>query len=658
MADKQNEGYACGHGGPESIFLGGVLSGLFRGLPGLLALLLVAMPLAHAAPATRAPVHDTVAFDQLIRQLDNGDIPLNTRAAVDQALGRLRALLPPADAYRQRRYEYMYCFMAFDNDVDGGYAYAGRGIERARQAGDLEVEANFHICRGHYQSQVTTERDALPDYEAGIQIARRLEDSRLIADGLTWRGSAQSLLGEQAKALFDFLEAQRLYEAVGNTTAAQSNLIRIATIYRRLGEYDKAGDYLQQSMQSAQRKQDKQEQMVVDLQLGFLATERGDPAGAVAPLQRALALAHETGSRQSVGSVLLALAESSNARQHYAEALQQVEGAAREFHAVADKSNAGMLTLQSAVAHAGLGQHELAAREFDLAEASVRRGRNMRYLAELYDERSRNQEALGKPAAALADLRLKMKADAALARMAKTQLTTLMSYQFDTERRELENRKLAADKALKEQQLAALEHIRGWQWLAILLAGVLLLLMFWLAWRQWRQSRRLHRLALTDPLTGISNRRHIEYMLHAAVDEARRTRSELAVIMLDVDHFKRINDDFGHATGDRVLAALAACIGNLLRRPAVLGRMGGEEFLALLPDTGTTEAMALAERLRVAVAALQPVPGEETPRVTISVGVATSKSEDKDAHDLIRRADRALYDAKRAGRNRVVAAPG
>ena len=475
-----------------------------------------------------APVSDTAAFDQLIRQLDNGEVPLNTRAAVKQTLDRLRTLLPPDDAYRQRRYEYMYCFLAFDNDANDGYAYAGRGIEQARQANDLEAEANFQICRGLYQSQVTTERDALPDYEAGIRIARRLENPRLIADGLTWRGSAQSLLGEQAKALFDFLEAQRLYETVGNTTAAQSNLISIATIYRRLGEYDKAGDYLRQSMESAQRKQDKQEQMVVDMQLGFLATERGDPAGAVAPLQRALALAHETGSRQSVGSVLLALAESSNARQRYAEALQQVEGAAREFQAVADKSNAGMLALQSAKAHAGLGQHELAAREFDLAEASVRHSRNMRYLAELYGERSMNQEALGKPAAALADLRLKINADAALARMAKTQLTTLMSYQFDTERRELENRKLAADKALQEQQLATLERIRGWQWLAILLAGVLLLLMLWLAWRQLRQSRRLHRLALTDALTGISNRRHIEYMLHVAVDEARRSHRELA----------------------------------------------------------------------------------------------------------------------------------
>jgi len=604
-----------------------------------------------------APVSDTAAFDQLIRQLDNGEVPLNTRAAVKQTLDRLRTLLPPDDAYRQRRYEYVHCFLAFDNDANDGYAYAGRGIEQARQANDLEAEANFQICRGLYQSQVTTERDALPDYEAGIRIARRLENPRLIADGLTWRGSAQSLLGEQAKALFDFLEAQRLYETVGNTTAAQSNLISIATIYRRLGEYDKAGDYLRQSMESAQRKQDKQEQMVVDMQLGFLATERGDPAGAVAPLQRALALAHETGSRQSVGSVLLALAESSNARQRYAEALQQVEGAAREFQAVADKSNAGMLALQSAKAHAGLGQHELAAREFDLAEASVRHSRNMRYLAELYGERSMNQEALGKPAAALADLRLKINADAALARMAKTQLTTLMSYQFDTERRELENRKLAADKALQEQQLATLERIRGWQWLAILLAGVLLLLMLWLAWRQLRQSRRLHRLALTDALTGISNRRHIEYMLHVAVDEARRSHRELAVIMLDIDHFKRVNDSHGHPAGDQVLEQIVHVCQGALRQHDRLGRMGGEEFLVVLPDTDIEGGLQVAERLRACVAATRPVVGGVELQLSISLGVAQLRAADTGATSLVRRADAALYHAKDNGRNRVEAAP-
>lgn len=165
----------------------------------------------------------------------------------------------------------------------------------------------------------------------------------------------------------------------------------------------------------------------------------------------------------------------------------------------------------------------------------------------------------------------------------------------------------------------------------------------------------LHRLARTDPLTGTLNRLALDEESVRLFNAAGRPNT-LAALVIDIDHFKRINDDFGHAIGDRVLATLAAGIRWQFQPPAVLGRMGGEEFLALLPGTGLAEAMALAERLRVAVAAMQLVPDASIPGVTISAGIAAYRPEDTDVHALVRRADRALYDAKRAGRNRVVAA--
>ncbi|HEX8777508.1 MAG TPA: GGDEF domain-containing protein, partial [Rhodanobacter sp.] len=167
----------------------------------------------------------------------------------------------------------------------------------------------------------------------------------------------------------------------------------------------------------------------------------------------------------------------------------------------------------------------------------------------------------------------------------------------------------------------------------------------------------LHRLARTDPLTGTLNRLALDEESARLFGVTSRPNT-LAALIIDVDHFKRVNDDFGHATGDRVLAALAAAIRWRLQPPAVLGRMGGEEFLALLPGTGLAEAMALAERLRVAVAMMQPLPDVGVPGITISVGIAACRLEDTEVQTLVRRADRALYDAKRAGRNRVVAALG
>lgn len=167
----------------------------------------------------------------------------------------------------------------------------------------------------------------------------------------------------------------------------------------------------------------------------------------------------------------------------------------------------------------------------------------------------------------------------------------------------------------------------------------------------------LHRLARTDPLTGTLNRLALD---EESVRLFRATihPNTLAVLIIDVDHFKRINDNFGHLAGDRVLATLAAGIRWRLQPPVVLGRMGGEEFLALLPNTGVAEAMALAEQLRIAITAMQPVPEAEIPGVTVSIGIAAYRPEDASVDDLIQRADRALYDAKRAGRNRVIAAIG
>lgn len=162
----------------------------------------------------------------------------------------------------------------------------------------------------------------------------------------------------------------------------------------------------------------------------------------------------------------------------------------------------------------------------------------------------------------------------------------------------------------------------------------------------------LRRLARTDPLTGALNRLALE-------EEARRlfgragAPSGLAVLMLDADHFKAINDRHGHAGGDRVLAALAHGVGARLRPGDVLGRVGGEEFLVLLPHTDLATATALAEELRAHVAS-QPLGLDGLAQaITVSIGVAVRDATDGDADALIRRADHSLYEAKRAGRNRI-----
>ncbi|MCG5529199.1 MULTISPECIES: diguanylate cyclase [Halorhodospira] len=162
---------------------------------------------------------------------------------------------------------------------------------------------------------------------------------------------------------------------------------------------------------------------------------------------------------------------------------------------------------------------------------------------------------------------------------------------------------------------------------------------------------KLHRLATTDLVTGLHNRYHADEVLRNELARRARADSDLAIILLDVDHFKPINDFWGHHTGDEVLRALAAVLRERVRETDTLGRWGGEEFILICPATNLSQAISLAEDLCQRVAA-QRFPVDRD--VTVSLGV-TAHYAGEPGHILLERADRALYQAKAAGRNRAVA---
>jgi two-component system, cell cycle response regulator len=160
------------------------------------------------------------------------------------------------------------------------------------------------------------------------------------------------------------------------------------------------------------------------------------------------------------------------------------------------------------------------------------------------------------------------------------------------------------------------------------------------------QAKRLEALLFEDPLTGLANRRFILTGLSGMVSGARRHDRPLTIAIIDIDHFKSVNDTRGHAEGDRVLAAVAHALRDHLRAEDQLGRLGGEEFLALLPETDARAAHKAAEKMRTSVAEVG---------VTVSIGWAAWGGESAD--ELLGRADDALYTAKRRGRDCVVGAP-
>lgn len=167
------------------------------------------------------------------------------------------------------------------------------------------------------------------------------------------------------------------------------------------------------------------------------------------------------------------------------------------------------------------------------------------------------------------------------------------------------------------------------------------------------QAEQLERLSTTDELTGVYNRRHLSRRLEEEARRAARDGTMLALVLLDVDNFKAINDRHSHVAGDQVLVRIAGVLAETVRRSDVVARWGGEEFALLLPGCGIAEASRVAEKARAAIAGNDWSDAAPGLAVTVSIGVACLREAGSDTLELVRLADRRLYGAKRAGRNRI-----
>lgn len=167
-------------------------------------------------------------------------------------------------------------------------------------------------------------------------------------------------------------------------------------------------------------------------------------------------------------------------------------------------------------------------------------------------------------------------------------------------------------------------------------------------------NEKLERLANTDALTGAFNRRHFMQALEIEHERVTRYGAKCLILMLDIDHFKAINDTYGHDIGDKALVAFHEAVAAILRGPDILGRLGGEEFAIIAPETDYNNGPYLVERIMKAVRALSVESGEEEVRFTVSIGCANLADAGKLPANALAMADRALYRAKKEGRDRAI----
>ena len=267
------------------------------------------------------------AFDALFRRVDVGDLTALSASEQRKVVGQLAQLLPPGDAHRARLLDTQRCGLDFANDNQKGYEFADSRLAEALAAHDDSAAIRFYYCRGGYLESLKTPRDALADFERGIDLARAAGKDAMLASGLQARGGMYSLLGIYGKALADLLEARRLFTEQELDEAASQILQDIGITYRRLGYPDKAREYLNQAVAHEKQVGDTESLYISTLQLGYADQETGQYESALATQRRALELATTTGDRASIASVNLAIASVLTDLHRYAEA----QSALREF---------------------------------------------------------------------------------------------------------------------------------------------------------------------------------------------------------------------------------------------------------------------------------------------------------------------------------------
>ncbi|WP_397572028.1 diguanylate cyclase [Silanimonas sp.] len=597
---------------------------------------------------------DAAAFDAAFATAMRegmGTTPAEGTAAVEA----LRATLPANDALRSRRFDAMACGAA-QHDRKAYIANADTllAAEQARSAPDATSLALLHACRAAYLVLGTDATVVERAYDAAVEAAQRSADPMLLGSMLSLRSDAHSVSGKFAKSLMDALAAQDVLDDSGERFAIAANLQIVGIAFRRMGEYARAEEYLLRSLEDEEIRSRWANTMTALLQLGYLYDETGRYDEARRMLADALELCQRHKNHAACGYARVGLAGVEVDDGAPRRALAALEQAEADFAESGDPGDPTMVALLRGQALARLGRDAEALPLLDRAVATWTTEGNDRYLALALPERARLLERLGREADAIADLRSFIEVNANDDRMRAEQRTDFMREQFDASRREVENAELKAREALRLQEIEGLNAARRWQWTAISLAVVLVIVLLVMVARQIAKARRLRLLAMTDPLTGLANRRHTDYRGSEAFKRARLTAQPFCVLAIDIDHFKLVNDTHGHAVGDTVLQRVGRECQRTLRQNDLIGRIGGEEFTGLLPVAAEPAARQVAERLRAGVESLNLDDVALGLRVTISIGVARMRDSDTNFAGLLSRADAAMYRAKQSGRNRVV----
>jgi diguanylate cyclase (GGDEF)-like protein len=606
------------------------------------------------APFVRAD--DVATAKALIARADkaqDGDVAASARL-YEKALA-LAPLASARDVHMEARRGQ--CWSSAVAEEKLAFPVAAQGLAEARSVGDRVALADLQLCRGYASEVLGNVNDASRDYDAAVAEAARSGNQKVWADALALRGEMAHYRGQFNRAIEDLQKAYSLNVALNRPGKQHYTLNAIANLYadRRVGAYDRAIQYYRQLLAGDEKTGSVRGMATGRFNIAATLESKGDLVAALAEYRRALALERQRKDPDAIADVQRAMGIVLGKLGKNDEALKTLDAALARFVTNGDEESAATARLARGSVLRKLGRPGEGIRELEAARGQFEQTGSNRFLEKTHEERALALAALGDWRSAYeargAQLELRQK----LSEQLREEHVSQLRVQFETEKTERENRALVRENALRARALADASRIRRLQAGVIVLGGLVIGFLIYLVVRHLATARRMRDLALTDELTKLPNRRHLLTFADEILRASRASGTGFSMLALDIDHFKRVNDTYGHDAGDIVLRRVAETCRGALRQHDRIGRTGGEEFLVVLPETDGRVAAEVAERLRAAVERTDFSDIAPDLRITISLG-ATEWSASDDFTTLVKRADDYLYQAKESGRNRVVPA--
>jgi len=596
--------------------------------------------------------------DNPIRALiDRADAAQRSDAEVARrlALEALGKLDGAPDADLEVRVRAVLCDVMIESDAAAAERQLTAGRAVLKHATDPALEAGLLNCDGELRSTAGDSDAALRLFERAITLAERGNHPEAAAEALLRRGELRGRNGDLVNAMGDLRRALILFDSAGKPLGAGDALNSIANLYARLGDDDEAASAYESLLRRMNPDTSARDYAVIVHNLGRVHEHAGAWADARREYDLALELSRRAGNTRIVGYALRGLAAVRLAANQPAAALDLLDDAASRLRTTPDRWLEAQILLQRGLTLQALHRLPEALTALEGASAELEKSGALFPQASAREAQALVHAELGHWQTAYEqEVRFKALSD----RIYKSQIDQrflIQKVEHDTAAREHENTLLLRERAAIEKSLQQERRANRFKLVAIVLTAVLAGVLGTILLKLRGSTARMRDLAMTDELTGLPNRRAVLSRLDRLL--AKPSDKPCSVLIADLDHFKLINDGYGHLAGDEILKAMAGVLRDTLREPMAVGRLGGEEFLVVLPETGLQAAHQVAERLRLRVAGLDTSPWCADHRLTVSVGVAVGTPGLSRAGDLLGEADTALYSAKSAGRNRVHPTP-